>query len=147
MLGNNAASKKLVESDQGVRAFPLLSDGRKNFIIGLDECICRLTKGTSGKLLASDVMSAHEIKGSKDWVNDLVEKRHFVCFFTHRPERLRKATERWLANHGYNYDSLVMGKPVAKNYHYIDDRHVQATTFGGRYSQLVRKQHQIQVFE
>jgi len=119
-----------------------LKDGQKNFIIGLDECIC----DASGVKTEKQALEAKEVQGAREWVNGLMKNEHYVCLFSERPERLRRATERWLREHGFMYTSLILGKPTAQNYHYIDDRHVQATTFKGRYTELVRKEHRIEVF-
>ena len=119
-----------------------LLDGQKNFIIGLDECICNASNVRTER----QALEAAEVKGAKEWINALTRKNHLVCLFSERPERLRRATEAWLAAHGFTYSSLILGKPSALKYHYIDDRHVQATTFKGRYTELVRKEHKIEVF-
>ncbi|MHB8568260.1 MAG: phosphoheptose isomerase [Nitrososphaerales archaeon] len=119
---------------------------RKNFIIGIEDCICRLSNDT-GRSLVSDILQAVEIPGASEWVNNLVEEGHFVCFFTPWHENLRGSTEKWLKMHGFKFNSLVMEKPVAPLYHYVDDRHVQATTFKGKYTTLIRKEHTIEVFE
>ena len=123
----------------------LLPGWQKNFVIGVDDCICT-TKSSGKKLSAKDVSNAKVVKGAKEWVNKLYDEGHNICFFTPRGERLRKATEAWLKKEGFKYHSLVMGKPEALQYHYIDDRHVQATTFRGKFAPLVKKEHTIQVF-
>jgi hypothetical protein len=125
-----------------------LLEGTKNFIIGIDDCVCLLHPSTAGgKLSAKQVLSAEEIRGARDWVNKLVDSGHYVCFFAARPKRLESATRKWLAEHGFKFHTLLMDKPDALKYHYIDDRHVQATTFGGKFSPLVKKERNIQVFE
>ena len=94
-----------------------------------------------------DVLSAREVRGAKEWVNGRVEEGHNVCFLTTRPEKLRRSTKAWLESRGFRFHSLVMGKPNAESYHYIDDRHVQATTFKGEYASLVRRERRIEIFE
>ena len=125
----------------------MLKEGQKNFILGLDDCVCKKNKNlVISRMTARDAKAAKEVPGAREWVNSKFEEGHYVCFFTARPERLRKATVAWLDEHGFKYHSLVMNKPEARNYHYIDDRHVQATTFKGRFTPLVRKEHWIQIF-
>jgi hypothetical protein len=120
----------------------------KNFIIGIDECICSIPNNTSpDKLTREQVLSATEVRGARLWVNKLVDSGHVVCFFTVRPKRLELPTRKWLQEHRFKHHSLLMDKPDALKYHYIDDRHVQATTFGGRFTPLVKKEKNIQVFE
>ena len=136
-----------VEYDRDNQKAPaVLREGQKDFVIGLDDCVCCISPGSTVNLHSIEVMEAKEVEGAREWVNNLVEHGHLVCFFTHRPERLRKATEVWLGNKGFDYHSLVMGKPIASNYHYIYDRHVQATTLTGKYAPLIKREHRIQVF-
>lgn len=113
----------------------------KNFIIDLDRCVCEIDT-----LDPKSLKHAKEIPGARDWVNQMRSKRNKICFFASRPESMRELTEQWLSSHGFHYDSLVLGKPLANSFHYIDDRHVRATTFRGRYTKLVRKEHRIEVF-
>src|SRR5487761_361617 len=124
----------------------LLIDGQKNFILGLDDCVCKIGAFHPDELTAKQVLAAVEVHGAKEWVNEMFDCGYLICFFTSRSEKLRSATEKWLRSHGFRYHSLVCGKPIARIYHYIDDRHVQATTFRGSYTPLVRKEHRIEVF-
>jgi hypothetical protein len=124
----------------------VLPRNQKNFIIELDECVCAAPK--VAKLMTSkDTQIAKPIFEARDWVNKRHDEGHFICFFTARPEKLRKSTEKWLELNDFRYHSLVMNKPIAKKYHYIDDRRVQATTFNGKFTPLVVKEETIEVFE
>jgi hypothetical protein len=123
----------------------LLPEWRKNYVIGVDDCIC-IAKQTGKRLTARQVANAVEVEGARDWVNRKFDDGNTICFLTTRGERLRASTEEWLEQHGFKYHSLIMGKPVAEQYHYIDDRHVQATTFRGKFAPFVKKEHTIQVF-
>ena len=123
----------------------ILPNWQKNFVVGIDDCIC-VTKISKGALSARKVSEATEVKGASAWINKQYDEGHNVCFLTTRDERLRVSTEAWLKLHGFKYHSLIMNKPKALEYHYIDDRHVQATTFQGKFAPLVKKEHEIQVF-
>lgn len=123
----------------------LLPNWQKNFIIGIDNCIC-IAKKSGSKPSAKEVSKAVAVTGAKEWVNKRYDEGHNICFFTTRGEKLRSATEAWLVKEGFKYHSLIMNKPEALHYHYIDDRHVQATTFRGKFAPLVKKEHTIQVF-
>ena len=123
----------------------VLPNWKKNFVIGIDDCIC-VTKQSSGKLSAKQVKVAVEVEGARAWVNKQYDNGNIVCFLTTRGESQRASTEAWLREHGFKYHSLIMGKPKAEQYHYIDDRHVQATTFRGKFAPFVKKEHTIQVF-
>ena len=132
--------KRVQENNLG-----LLPTWQKNFIIGIDDCIC-IAKKSGTRLSAKDVSEAIPIEGAREWVNKRYDEGHNICFFTARGERLRAATEAWLEKEGFKFHSLIMNKPEALQYHYIDDRHVQATTFRGKFAPLVKKDHTIQVF-
>ena len=123
----------------------VLPTWKKNFVIGIDDCIC-VTSTLGRTLSAKGVREAIEVKGARSWVNRRYDEGHNICFLTTRGEKLRPATESWLKQHGFKYHSLIMNKPKAREYHYIDDRHVQATTFRGKFAPLVRKEYEIQVF-
>jgi hypothetical protein len=42
---------------------------------------------------------------------------------------------------------MVMGKPRGGNYHWIDNHIVRATRYSGTFSDLVKKEASIEVFE
>ena len=117
---------------------------RKNFIIDLDRCVCQIA--SLDKVDQKSLIHAKVIPGARDWINQMRSEGNNICFFASRPESMRELTEKWLSSHGFSYDSLILGKPLANSFHYIDDRHVRATTFRGRYTKLVRKEHRIEVF-
>ena len=123
----------------------ILPSWQKNFIVGIDDCIC-VTRSSKRGLSAKNVAEAEEILGARSWINKRYDEGHNICFLTTRKERLRAPTEAWLKEHGFKYHSLIMDRPKAQHYHYIDDRHVQATTFRGKFAPLVKKEHKIQVF-
>jgi hypothetical protein len=70
-----------------------------------------------------------------------------ICFFTSRTEDHREVTESWLNHHGFNYHTLLMGKPRGGNYHWIDNHLVKATRYKGKFTDLVDKEVTIQVFD
>ena len=45
------------------------------------------------------------------------------------------------------YHSLLMGKPRGGNYHWIDNHVVRATRYTSKFTQLVRRNAEIEVFE
>jgi cation transport regulator ChaC len=123
----------------------ILPGWQKNFIVGIDDCIC-VTNRSGRVLTLKEVEDAVEVKGARVWINKQYDAGHHICFLTTRGEKLRVPTADWLQRHGFKYHSLIMIKPKAREYHYIDDRHVQATTFRGKFAPLVREEHKIQVF-
>lgn len=119
---------------------------KKNFVIGFENCVCTLEPSVDPKKLGKAISKATPVPGAKEWVNSLIAQGHFVCVFTPLPEKFRRAVSSWLKTSGFSYTSLVMDKPRALMYHYVDDRHVQATTFRGKYTPLIKKEHTIEVF-
>ncbi len=93
------------------------------------------------------MIDAEEMPGAKQWVNALYDAGHYVCFFTARLTRHKQVTERWLKSHGFKFHKVLYGKPRGGHYHYVDNAHVQATTFKGRFSPLKKKTLTIEVFE
>ena len=72
-----------------------------------------------------------------------------IHFFTARTESMRGVTEQWLAKHGFKYHSLIMNKPRIKDgevYMWIDNRPVKAITFKDRWTELVKKEMEVDVF-
>ena len=52
----------------------------------------------------------------------------------------------WLAQHGFHYHGLLMGKPRGGNYHWIDNHVVRATRYVDRFTDLVKITKEIEVF-
>ena len=80
-------------------------------------------------------------------INMWFEEGHIITFFTSRVEEHREVTEQWLKNNGFNYHGLLMGKPRGGNYHWIDNHIVRATRYTGKFTNLVEKSANIQVFK
>jgi uncharacterized HAD superfamily protein len=80
-------------------------------------------------------------------INTWFEQGHIITFFTSRIEEHRQVTEEWLKDNGFNYHGLLMGKPRGGNYHWIDNHIVRATRFTGKFTNLVEKSANIQVFK
>lgn len=83
-------------------------------------------------------------------INEWYDEGHRICFFTARTEEHSDVTEAWLDRHGVRYHQVIYNKPRAANgeeYHYIDDRPVRATTYKGRFTDLVPKCKEVLVFE
>jgi len=70
-----------------------------------------------------------------------------ITYFTSRTENHREVTEKWLNENGFKYHALLMGKPRGGNYHWIDNHLVKATRFNGKFTDLVKKEKTIEVFE
>ena len=80
-------------------------------------------------------------------LNKWYDEGHIITFFTSRTEAHREVTEAWLSKHGFKYHGLLMGKPRGGNYHWIDNHIVRATRFQGKFTDLVKRMKEIEVFE
>ena len=127
----------------GERGSPRLLPGLKNFVIDIDGVICEDIPNEKPEIM----VNASEIPGAKKQINGWYGKGHIITFFTSRTENLRKITERWLKEHGFKYHNIIFGKPRGGNYHYIDDKHVRATKFNGKFGRFIYKDKKVQVFE
>ena len=80
-------------------------------------------------------------------LNKWFDEGDVICFFTSRTEDHSKVTEQRLKEHGFKYHSMVMGKPIGGNYHWVDNHLVKATRYNGKFTDLVDKEVTIQVFD
>jgi uncharacterized HAD superfamily protein len=136
--------KKLVAKEEnGKKISPVLPEEVKNFLIDID--------GTVGDDIPNEeperMVDAAVYPDALEKVNQWFEEGHIITFFTSRTEAHREVTEKWLAKHGFKYHGLLMGKPRGGNYHWIDNHMVRATRFTGKFTDLIEKTANIQVFE
>jgi ribonucleotide monophosphatase NagD (HAD superfamily) len=68
----------------------------------------------------SDRPLALPLPGAIEGVNRLVDAGHTVILWTGRGWDQYRMTKHWLDEHGFRYDQLLMGKPIANLI--IDDR-------------------------
>lgn len=99
---------------------PNLTPDKKNYLIDIDGTICEDVPNEKPELMPG----AYEIPGAREAVVALYEQGHTITFFTSRTEAHRDATVAWLADHGFVYHGLMMGKPRGGNYVWIDDKSV-----------------------
>jgi hypothetical protein len=115
----------------------------KNYIIDIDGVICENIPNEEPERM----VDAKEIEGAREWINSLYDQGHNICFFTARLPIHAEATERWLSSHGFKYHSVVYGKPRGGEYFYVDNLKVQASRFKGRFSPIVKKSIEVEVFD
>ena len=84
---------------------------------------------------------------AREILNRWYDEGHIITFFTSRTEEVRDITEEWLDKHGFKYHGLLMNKPRGGNYHWIDNHIVKATRYVNKWTELVEKEHTIEVFE
>lgn len=135
---------KLIDAEEnGKKISPVLPEHVKNFLVDID--------GTVGDDIPNEEPERMEdaaiYQDALAKVNQWYEEGHIITFFTSRTEAHRAVTERWLKKNGFKYHGLLMGKPRGGNYHWIDNHLVRATRFTGKFTDLVQKEVQIQVFE
>jgi uncharacterized HAD superfamily protein len=122
---------------------PVLPDGVKNYLIDIDGTITDDIPNEEPWRMETSL----PYDGSVEMVNSWFNKGHIITFFTSRVEEHRNITETWLKKMGYKYHGLLMNKPRGGNYHWIDNHIVRATRYDGRWSELIKKEHKIEVFK
>jgi len=130
------------KDEQGLTVSPVLPQGMKNYLIDIDGTICDDIPNEEPERMATAQVYPDALKTLNRWY----DQGHVICFFTSRVEAHRSVTEQWLAEHGFKYHSLLMGKPRGGNYHWIDNHLVKATRYNGKFTDLVEKEVTIQVF-
>ena len=133
---------KKVEQD-GQLLSPMLADNRKNYLIDIDGTICDDIPNEEPKRMAT----AELYPDALETINKWFDEGHVITYFTSRTEDHREVTEKWLNENGFKYHALLMGKPRGGNYHWIDNHLVKATRFNGKFTDLVKKEKTIEVFE
>lgn len=127
---------------KGEKISPMLPEGMKNFLIDIDGTVCDDIPNEEPERMLSCLPYPDALK----MVNRWYDEGHIITFFTSRTEEHREVTEQWLKKNNFKYHSLLMGKPRGGNYHWIDNHIVKATRFKGKFSDLVVRTHEIEVF-
>lgn len=122
---------------------PVLPEGVKNYLIDIDGTITDDVPNEEPERMVTCL----PYKGSVDMINNWYDNGNIITFFTSRTEEHRNVTETWLQKNGYQYHNLLMGKPRGGQYHIIDNHVIKATRFNGKWGELVKKEHTIEVFE
>ncbi len=138
-------SNKLKElrDENGDLISPMLSDDVKNYLIDIDGTITDDVPNEEPERMVTCV----PYEDALDTLNKWYEDGHIITFFTSRTEEHREVTEVWLDKHGFKYHGLLMDKPRGGNYHWIDNHMVKATRFKGKFTDLIIKKKNIEVFE
>ena len=122
---------------------PILSEDQKNYLIDIDGTVCDDIPNEEPERMAT----AQHFPDALETINTWYEQGHIITFFTSRTEDHREVTESWLDEKGFSYHGLLMGKPRGGNYHWIDNHLVKATSYEGKFTELVKRDVTIQVFE
>ncbi len=127
----------------GETVSPVLPEGIKNYLIDIDGTITEDVPNEEPERMAT----CEPFPDALETLNKWYDEGHMICFFTSRTEEHRGVTETWLKKHGFNYHSLLMGKPRGGNYHWIDNHLVKATRYTGKFTELVERVVTIEVFD
>jgi uncharacterized HAD superfamily protein len=122
---------------------PILAENIKNYLIDIDGTICDDIPNEE----AWRMVDANLYPDALNIINKWYDEGHIITFFTSRTELHREVTVEWLNKHGFKYHGLLMGKPRGGNYHWIDNHIVRATRYEGKFTDLIKKQKTIEVFE
>jgi len=129
--------------EDGKALSPLLSEEVKNYLIDIDGTITDDVPNEEPERM----VTCEPYLDALEMLNKWYEEGHIITFFTSRTEEHREMTEVWLQKHGFKYHGLLMNKPRGGNYHWIDNHIVKATRFKGKFTDLVVKKHEIEVFK
>ena len=130
-------------NEKGETISPVLAEGVKNFLIDIDGTICDDIPNEEPERM----LTCLPYPDAKKILNKWYDEGHIITFFTSRTEEHRAYTEEWLKKHEFKYHGILMNKPRGGNYHWIDNHIVKATRFKGKFTDLVVRTHEIEVFK
>ena len=128
----------------------MADDHKKICIIDLDGTICDDIRNEEG---IAAMAKAEPYWDTINAINRLYDDGHFICIFTARTDEHEKVTKEWLTKYGVKYQQIIFNKPRRigkyKEYHFIDNVHVRATTYKGKgsFTKFVKKTAEVEVFE
>jgi hypothetical protein len=134
---------KQIKDEQGNAMSPILDEQIKNYLIDIDGTICDDIPNEEPERM----VTCEPYPDAIEILNKWYDEGHIITFFTSRTEEHREITETWLKQKGFKYHGLLVGKPRGGNYHWIDNHLVKATRFKGKFTDLVKKMAEIEVFE
>ena len=102
-----------VKDKDGNLLSPVLPEEVKNFLIDIDGTICDDIPNEEPERMATAKLYPDALETLNKWY----DQGHIITFFTSRTEAHREVTEKWLAEYGFKYQGLLMGKPRGGNYH------------------------------
>ena len=134
---------KEVTDEKGNQMSPMLPQETKNYLIDIDGTICDDIPNEEPERMATAALYHEALETLNKWFDE----GHIITFFTSRTEEHRVVTEAWLDEHGFKYHGILFGKPRGGNYHWIDNHIVRATRYEGKFTDLVTRSAQIEVFK
>lgn len=143
MSDQNNHELKQIFNEKGETLSPILPEETKNFLIDIDGTVCDDIPNEEPERMGTCLPYPDALKIVNKWYDE----GHIITFFTSRTEEHREVTETWLNKHNFKYHGLLMNKPRGGNYHWIDNHIVKATRFKGKFTDLVVKTKEIEVFQ
>ncbi|MGB0391843.1 MAG: LNS2 domain-containing protein [Salibacteraceae bacterium] len=132
-----------VKNEKGESLSPALPEEIKNYLIDIDGTITDDVPNEEPERMAT----CKPYPDALETLNKWFDQGHIITFFTSRTEEHRDVTEAWLNQHGFKYQGILFGKPRGGNYHWVDNHIVKATKFNGKFTDLVTKKKDIEVFK
>ncbi len=138
-------NKELQEltDEQGNKLSPQLSDDVKNYLIDIDGTVTDDIPNEEPHRMAT----CEPFPDALEILNKWYDEGHIITFFTSRTLEHKEVTEKWLNKHGFKYHGVLYEKPRGGNYHWIDNHLVKATRYKGKFTDLVTKNIDIEVFK
>lgn len=140
---NQEDNLKKTFNEKGESISPQLPDEIKNYLIDIDGTVTEDVPNEEPERMGTVLPFPDALKILNKWYDE----GHIITFFTSRTEEHREITEFWLKKHNFKYHGLLMGKPRGGNYHWIDNHIVRATRFKGKFTDLIVKNKDIEVFK
>ena len=132
-----------VYNEKGDTLSPLLPEELKNYLIDIDGTICDDIPNEEPERMVDVPFYPDALEVINIWYDE----GHIITFFTSRTEAHREITETWLKKCGFKFHGLLVGKPRGGNYHWIDNHIVKATRFKGKFTNFVKTNKEIEIFE
>ena len=132
-----------LRDEKGNKLSPLLPADIKNYLIDIDGTITEDIPNEEPERMAT----CKPFDDALAMLNAWYDEGHIITFFTSRTEDHREVTTQWLDKHGFKYHGILMGKPRGGNYHWIDNHLVRATRYKGKFTSLIKRREEIEVFK
>ncbi len=129
--------------EDGNMLSPSLPENVKNYLIDIDGTICDDIPNEEPERMATCKPYPDALEICNKWYDE----GHIITYFSSRTDEHREVTLAWLDKHGFKYHGLLLNKPRGGHYHWIDNHIVKATRFKGKFTDLVKREAIVEVFE